>query len=748
MDSPIIEELEEYTIFELDTEGKITSWNENAEKTKGYSQKDVIGKHYSIFFMEEDIRNNIPEQLLAEARQKGKVISEGWRYNKDKTKHRIKSIIKAHYDEKNQLSGFHKISRDLSDQRLLKNSNDQNKIFVNQVPHAMAMFDKNMVYLAASEKWKEDYNLHEKDIIGKSHYEIFPEIGDEWKKIHHDCMKGHINICDEAQFVRADGTTQWIKWDVRPWYFSENEIGGILMYTADITEKKKMMEDLRINEQQFRGSFENSPIGMALVSLKGEWMEVNKELCDMLGYTEEELLKTTFQDITHKEDLEKDLTEVTKTINGEIDSYKMEKRYIHKNGSIIWAMLSVSLVRNEKNNPVHFVSMIEDITERKENEQDLLKLNGELNAILNSTQAIIVGTDKNGLITHFNKGAELMLGYTADEVIGKNTPTLFHKKAEVISRGEELSKMYEETITGFDVFVKRVKNGNTESNEWTYIKKDGSEFNVQLIMSGIYDKNENLYGYLGVATDITALKNSHLQLEKSKNMLETLANKLTIQNKQLLDFAHITSHNLRSPVSNLQALVDIYKTAEDDETKEMAFENFEESVNNLSSTLEQLMNSLKVQKEASQDVRKIDIEASVEKTLKSIKSEINGSNATIIKEFNGFKTINYNNIYFESIILNLVSNAIRYKSPDRDPEIIIKTEIIDEKKVLSVEDNGIGIDLRKHGHKLFGLYKTFHRHKDARGVGLFITKTQVESMGGKIYVKSNVGKGSIFYIEL
>ena len=748
MDSPIIEELEEYTIFELDTEGKIISWNENAEKTKGYSQKDVIGKHYSIFFVEEDIKNNIPEQLLAEARQEGKVISEGWRYIKDKTKHRIKSIIKARYDEKNQLSGFYKISRDLSDQHLLKNSNDRNKIFVNQVPHAMAMFDKNMVYLAASEKWKEDYNLSEKDIIGKSHYEIFPEIGDEWKKIHQDCIKGHINICDEAQFVRADGTTQWIKWDVRPWYFSENEIGGILMYTADITEKKKMMEDLRINEQQFRGSFENSPIGMALVSLKGEWMEVNKELCDMLGYTEEELLNTRFQDITHKEDLEKDLTEVTRTINGEIDSYKMEKRYIHKNGSIIWAMLSVSLVRDEKNNPVHFVSMIEDITERKENEQDLLKLNSELNAVLNSTHAIIVGTDTTGKITHFNKGAELMLGYTANEVIEKNTPAMFHKKSELISRGKELSLIYGEDVSGFDIFVKRVKKGVLESNEWTLVKKDGSEFSVQLVVTGIYNEKGDLYGFIGVATDITALKNSHMELEKSKNVLETLANKLTVQNKQLLEFAHITSHNLRSPVSNLQALIDIYKTSEDSETKEMAFENFEESVSNLSSTLEQLMNSLKVQREASKNVKKIDIEASVDKTLKSIKSEIKRCNATITKDFDGFKALNYNDIYFESIILNLVSNAIRYKSPDRDPEIIIKTEIIDGKKVLSVEDNGIGIDLRKHGHKLFGLYKTFHRHKDARGVGLFITKTQIESMGGKIYVKSNVGKGSIFYIEL
>ncbi|HLP50994.1 MAG TPA: PAS domain S-box protein, partial [Chitinophagales bacterium] len=121
----------------------------------------------------------------------------------------------------------------------LKKSNERNRIFVEQAPNALAMFDTEMRYMAASRKWLEDYNLVGKNIIGYSHYEIFPEIGDDWKAIHRECLNGAINQTEEAPFERADGTLQWITWDVRPWYITAGQIGGLLMYTADITHIKQ-----------------------------------------------------------------------------------------------------------------------------------------------------------------------------------------------------------------------------------------------------------------------------------------------------------------------------------------------------------------------------------------------------------------------------------------------------------------------------------------------------------------------------
>ncbi|WP_318312721.1 response regulator [Flagellimonas crocea] len=130
----------------------------------------------------------------------------------------------------------------------LEASTEQNRMFIDEAPTAIAMFDTNMVYLAASKKWLEDYHINE-SVIGRSHYEVFPEIGDDWKKIHQECLNGAVNTCDEAVFERADGSKQWITWEVKPWYKKPGEVGGLLMFTANITQfKENIMERLRLQD--------------------------------------------------------------------------------------------------------------------------------------------------------------------------------------------------------------------------------------------------------------------------------------------------------------------------------------------------------------------------------------------------------------------------------------------------------------------------------------------------------------------
>lgn len=131
---------------------------------------------------------------------------------------------------------------DVTDRKLLE---VQLKVFIERAPAAIAMFDTSMRYLAVSNKWKEDYNIQGQEIIGKSHYEVFPEIGDDWKAIHQKCMKGHVNINDEEPFEREDGSMQYLKWEVRPWYRSEDQVGGLLMFTQDVTQSILEKEELR-----------------------------------------------------------------------------------------------------------------------------------------------------------------------------------------------------------------------------------------------------------------------------------------------------------------------------------------------------------------------------------------------------------------------------------------------------------------------------------------------------------------------
>lgn len=168
-----------------------------------------------------------------------------------------------------------------------------------------------------------------------------------------------------------------------------DEITGMLL---DITERKKMEDLLNLSQETFKNSFQFSPIGMALISPEGKWLKVNKAVSDLVGYSEEELLSKTFQDLTHPDDLEEDLNYVNQMLKGEISTYTMEKRYFHKNGSIIWAALSVSLVNDEKGAPLYFISQIKNITERRAAAIELQKLN-RIYAVLSNINQTIVRVD-------------------------------------------------------------------------------------------------------------------------------------------------------------------------------------------------------------------------------------------------------------------------------------------------------------------------------------------------------------------
>lgn len=230
--------------------------------------------------------------------------------------------------------------------------------FIQEAPLAIAMLDHNMCYINCSNKWREDYGLEETAIIGRSHYEIFPEISQEWKDMHQRCLAGETLRRHEDLFLRADGREQWIRWEIRPWYDDEDEIGGMIMYTEDLTEHKEAQKQLAQMQKAFQENFRNAAIGMAIIGINGEWLEVNDKLCTMLGYTAKELSSKTFQELTFPEDLNKDLNLLDQLIEGSIQNYQIEKRYFHKDGSIVRALLGAAAVRGDNGEVEYFISQV------------------------------------------------------------------------------------------------------------------------------------------------------------------------------------------------------------------------------------------------------------------------------------------------------------------------------------------------------------------------------------------------------
>ncbi|MBT2160055.1 PAS domain-containing sensor histidine kinase [Zobellia barbeyronii] len=364
----------------------------------------------------------------------------------------------------------------------------------------------------------------------------------------------------------------------------------------DITELKNTQMMLQKSEESFHGAFENSDTGMAIVALDGSFEKVNESLCASLGYAEKELLTMNFKEVTHPEDFNDDRSLLKQITKRKRSSYKLEKRYFHKDGHVIHGILTVTAVKDTSGELLHFVSQVTDITPRIKNEKKLSHL-----------------------------------------------------------------------------------------------------------------------------VDIT-----------------------TEQNDSLLNFAHIVSHNLRSHSSNLSMLTNFLIKEKSDSERENLLVMLRGATDSLNDTILHLNEVVQVKVGAFEKMKNINLYDAITDVQKNLSILIQEKNA--VCEINVPRDLKVRVIpaYLDSIILNLLTNSLKYSSPKRAPLIQISSKIESNAITVSFKDNGLGIDLKRNSDKLFGMYKTFHRNKDAKGIGLFITKNQMEAMNGKIEAESTVDVGSTF----
>lgn len=278
----------------------------------------------------------------------------------------------------------------------LRRSREKLDLLVQNTPAAIAMFDNEMRYLMTSRRWIEDYGLEDRDIIGMSHYQVFPEIGNmpQWLDAHRRALRGERFESREDFWIRSDGRKEWIQWAIHPWKDASGEIGGIVMFTEVITARKLAEEALRATEAMNRAAMDRAPIGKALLLPDGRFTKVNPALCQLLGYSESELLTMGFQAITHPEDLPASLASVKALIQGRAVSFQVEKRYLHSDGRTIWGSLSVSAVRGADGAIECLMAQVQDITDRKVKDRAqsefLAVVSDELRAPIASLREILV----------------------------------------------------------------------------------------------------------------------------------------------------------------------------------------------------------------------------------------------------------------------------------------------------------------------------------------------------------------------
>ncbi len=509
----------------------------------------------------------------------------------------------------------------------------------------------------------------------------------------------------------------------------------------DIDSQKKTQLQLQLNEEQFRQSFDLSGMGMALLSLKGKAIRVNNKLCELLGYSIQELSQRSSLEVTYPEDVAEDIRLGWQMLNGEIDYYHRAKRFLHKNGSIVWANVTLSLVRDSAGEPVHFVCEIDDITEKKKAEDELMQVNEELTALFNSgIRVSIISTDMKGAITHFSKGAEELFGYKAEEVVGIATPELIQVKGAIEKKAEEINQKFGTEVKGFDALVEGARQEGYEAKECIYKRKDGSTFYAHTVVSPIHDANNKTIGFLGISTDITQVKEAEANIRKYA-LLE-------VKNKEMEQFTFIASHDLLEPLQTVSSFVELLE----EEYHDQLDENAEKYINFISASTRRMMELVKgllfySRLGKARKLEHVDCNELVKNVIDDLGLMIAESKAEI--KVGKLPTLNAYPVELTQLFQNLIINAIKFRKADMPLEINISAKKKYDKWTFAVTDNGIGIE-DKNREKIFVIFQRLHdRHEyNGTGIGLAYCKKIAELHNGSIWVESTYGKGSTFYFTI
>jgi len=253
--------------------------------------------------------------------------------------------------------------------------------------------------------------------------------------------------------------------------------------------------------------------------------------------------------------------------------------------------------------------------------------------------------------------------------------------------------------------------------------------------------NGEVRGFFVHVADVTPIKRLEKELVKSNAIISE-------QNKRLMNFANVISHDLKNYAHGFSGMIDLLSDVDSGEVKTEIIDNLKTVSNNFIETLKNLNEVVHVQNVNSIVLVQTNLYDHIIKTIPLLNIQINSSNALIKNNVNANTTVIGNPAYIESVFLNILTNAIKYKHPDRDPVIELNCTTANNEVILTIADNGKGINMEKNGKDLFGMYKTFHGNTDAQGIGLYITKYQIEAMGGQIKVESEENKGSKFIIHL
>ena len=612
------------------------------------------------------------------------------------------------------------------DKMLTGNKTISTAFLVKQLPTATLFLNMKLQVVYASDAlialfWEEKAN-----IVGQHINTIFPNLNSKWISVLQACLKGKSDPMGVQSFTDNEGNEKFYEWSNASWYDTDENIIGVIIQITNVSAAIESDIALKKASILLKQQSELSKTGIWEFDLQKQslyWCSMTKAIHEVpLDFIPDINTAIDFYKKGYcRNTISMAIFEATDTGK----PWNLKLQVVTAKGNEKWVMASGKpLFENGK--ITRLIGTFQDINEQVVSEMKMKEDAKLLKTLIDHLPLNVYIKDKESRKVLVNKSECDYLGVTdANDLLGKTDFELYPVETAKVSRDEDLSVM--ETLTPI------------LSKESTITKTDGTETVFLNSKIPLLDEYGLAKGLVGISLDITDLK-------QKEQELRNLINVTSLQNKKLINFAHIVSHNLRSHSANFSMLLDFLVHEKNEEEKDNIVNMLTQASDNLLETLENLNEVVTLSTNTQAKKETVNLNSKICEIQQNLFHITANKKLNIINQVSKDINIRIVPAYLDSILMNFITNAVKYKHPDREPVLEFTTEKKDGYHLLFIKDNGIGIDLEKYGSKLFGMYKTFHTNKDARGIGLYITKNQVEAMHGKIEVESTLGEGTRFKV--
>ncbi len=610
-------------------------------------------------------------------------------------------------------------------QLLRQETENTTKNLIKQLPKATAFVGVNCNIVHISDSFLQIFEVNNLLQSSDNILTLFANSNKRLEKNLKRAFAGNKTSIEKTKFYNSENKITWLEWEITTWFDEDSNIIGAIIQLENVTEKTKDEQRLKKLEKILQVKSEIAKIGSwdyNAITDELTWCDMTKKIHEVpLDYVPDTESAIKFYKCGSFRN--KIIENFDKCIKEGL-SWTEVSQIVTAKGNILWVK-STGRPHIEDNKFIGIIGSFQNITEdiitqQKTKENELL-----LRTLVENLPLNVYIKDLESRKTLVNKSECDFIGLPSHEIIGKNDFDLYPHN--IADKNRKLDLKVIETQKPMLSFENR------------NVKKDGTVTHFLTSKIPLLNEDKKVTSIIGFSLDISNLKEKEQELKK-------LFQVTAFQNKKLLDFAYIISHNLRSHTANFSMLLGFLLKEKDETERENLIDMLISASDNLLETLDDLNNVVEINTNLNLEQKKININNAFSIIERKLKSLIKNKKAKIINNIPDSTEIKGIPEYVENILLNVLSNAVKFSKPNESNLIELSSEKKSHYTVITIKDTGLGIDLVKNKEKFFGMYKTFHHEHNSKGIGLFIAKNQIDAMKGMFEVNSKVNVGTSFKI--